>query len=289
MNKTITIEVLRYRREQDKTPVWQAYEIPYKDDLSILETLNYIKDNIDSTLSYRWSCRMAVCGSCGMMINDTPKLACETFLRDYYPENVRIEALKNFDIERDLVVDIEPFMEKFQKIQPYVINAMTGKKEKIKENAEIDHGSSGKTPAEIAALSTTQTPAELTKFKQYTMCINCLLCYAACPQMGLNPKFLGPAALSMAQRYNKDTRDSGKAERFEVMNEKDGVWPCTFVGYCSKVCPKSVDPAGAIQQAKLEGTMSMGFKGINILPLPKSVKDKVNKFNQFKQPEKTEA
>ncbi len=256
MSNMMTVEVLRYRREQDEHPVWQSYEVPYKDDLSILETLNYIKDNLDSSLSYRWSCRMAVCGSCGMMVNNVPKLACETFLRDYYPNKVRIEALKNFDIERDLVVDIEPFMEKFVSIKPYVINAMTGKKEAIKANADAEHK------------STTQTPAQLVKFKQYTMCINCLLCYAACPQMGLNPKFLGPAALSMAQRYNKDTRDSGKAERLEVMNEKDGIWPCTFVGYCSQVCPKSVDPAGAIQQAKLEGTIAMGLKGIGIKKMP---------------------
>ncbi len=73
-DKMITIEVLRYRREQDKEPVWQTYTIPYRHDLSVLEALNYIKDNIDSTLSYRWSCRMAVCGSCGMMINDVPKI-----------------------------------------------------------------------------------------------------------------------------------------------------------------------------------------------------------------------
>lgn len=252
MSKMITVEVLRYRREEDEFPVWQAYEVPYKADLSILETLNYIKDHLDPTLSYRWTCRMAVCGSCGMMVNNVPKLACETFLRDYYPDGLRLEALKNFDIERDLVVDIEPFMEKFVAIKPYVINAMTGQKEAIKENVDAKHQSSK------------QTPAQLTKFKQYTMCINCLLCYAACPQMGLNPEFLGPAALSMAQRYNKDSRDSGKAERLETMNEKTGIWPCTFVGYCSDVCPKSVDPAGAIQQAKLEGAIAMGLKGIGI-------------------------
>lgn len=258
--KTISISVLRYRREQDQKPVWQTYEIPYRHDLSVLEALNYIKDNVDSTLSYRWSCRMAVCGSCGMMINNVPKLACETFLRDYYPDGLRIEALKNFDIERDLIVDIEPFMEKFVSIKPYVINAMTGKKEAIKANVDAEHQ------------TTEQSPAQLTKFKQYTMCINCLLCYSACPQMGLNPKFLGPAALSMAQRYNKDTRDSGSEERMAVMNEKDGIWPCTFVGYCSSVCPKSVDPAGAIQQAKLAGTISMGLKGIGIKSLKKSEK-----------------
>ena len=250
----ITIEVLRYRREEDDQPYFQSYEIPYKHDLSVLEALNYIKDNIDSTLSYRWSCRMAVCGSCGIMINNTPKLACETFLRDYYPGKIKLEPLKSFDIERDLVVDIEPFMGKFQAIKPYIINERTGDKEAIKANAETD-----------SHQASSQSPADLAKFKQYTMCINCLLCYAACPQVGLNPSFLGPAAISMAQRYNKDTRDSGENQRMDVINDKDsGVWSCTFVGYCSEVCPKSVDPAGALQQAKLKGSIAMTFKGIGI-------------------------
>ncbi len=262
-NDTIKIEVLRYRREQDEKPFWQTYEIPYDKDLSVLEALNYIKDNVDSTLSYRWSCRMAVCGSCGMMVNNTPKLACETFLRDFYPNPIRIEALKNFDIERDLIVDIDPFMEKFVSVKPYVIDAMTGKKQAISDNVDAEHK------------TTKQTPAELTKFKQYTMCINCLLCYSACPQMGLNRDFLGPATLAMAQRYNKDTRDSGKSQRIEVMNEKNGIWPCTFIGYCSEVCPKSVDPAGAIQQAKLQGTINMGLK---VLPLPKAIKSKIEEM-----------
>lgn len=261
----ITIEILRYRREDDDAPYWQSYEIPYRHDLSVLEALNYIKDHVDPTISYRWTCRMAVCGSCGMMVNNEPKLACETFLRDYFPNKVRLEALKNFDIERDLVVDIEPFMDKFVAIQPYVVNAMTGNKEAIEKNVDAKH------------TSTKQTPEQLAKFKQYTMCINCLLCYAACPQMGLAPEFLGPAAIAMAQRYNKDTRDSGKAERFEVLNQKDGVWPCTFVGYCSKVCPKSVDPAAAIQQAKLEGSYIMALKGIEIVAEKKASLSKKEK------------
>ncbi len=253
--QTIQIEVLRYRREQDSEPVWQSYEIPYKHDLSLLEALNYIKDYVDPTLAYRWSCRMAVCGSCGMMVNDQPKLACETFLRDYFPKKVRVEALKNFDIERDLVVDIEPFMEKFVSVKPYIINAMTGKKEPAKS------GDGGK---KDQPKSHKQTPAELAKFKQYTMCINCLLCYSACPQMGINPDFLGPATIAMAQRYNKDNRDTAKKQRFATLNEKQGIWPCTFVGYCSEVCPKSVDPAAAIQQAKLDGTLFMGLKAIGV-------------------------
>jgi succinate dehydrogenase iron-sulfur subunit len=85
------------------------------------------------------------------------------------------------------------------------------------------------------------------------MCINCLLCYSACPIYGLEPSFIGPAAIALAQRYNQDSRDQGAAERLDILSEHDGIWQCTFVGECSKVCPKNVDPAGAIQQYKLTG------------------------------------
>jgi fumarate reductase iron-sulfur subunit len=83
------------------------------------------------------------------------------------------------------------------------------------------------------------------------MCINCMLCYAACPIVGLDPKFIGPAAIALAQRYNLDSRDEGADERRDVLSEHAGIWGCTFVGECTKVCPKHVDPAGAIQRYKL--------------------------------------
>jgi fumarate reductase iron-sulfur subunit len=85
------------------------------------------------------------------------------------------------------------------------------------------------------------------------MCINCTLCYAACPVYGLEPSFIGPAAIALAQRYNRDSRDEGAEERMEILSEHDGMWQCTFVGECTKACPKHVDPAGAIQQYKLAG------------------------------------
>ena len=96
-----------------------------------------------------------------------------------------------------------------------------------------------------------QTPEELDEYKQFSMCINCMLCYSACPIYGLDPKFIGPAAIALAQRYNLDNRDEGAAERMEVLSEHEGIWGCTFVGECTKVCPKHVDPAGAIQRYKL--------------------------------------
>jgi fumarate reductase iron-sulfur subunit len=96
-----------------------------------------------------------------------------------------------------------------------------------------------------------QTPEQLDEYKQYSMCINCMLCYAACPVYGLDPQFIGPAAIALAQRYNLDSRDEGAAERNDILSDHEGIWGCTFVGDCTKVCPKNVDPAGAIQRYKL--------------------------------------
>jgi len=204
--------------------------VPLRKDWAILDGLNHVKDNLDGTLSYRWSCRMGICGSCGMTVNGEPKLTCATFLTDYAPGPVRIEALRNFPVIRDLVVDIDDFMSKLPTVKPWLVR---DKQSPVEEGEYL------------------QTPEELDEYKQYSMCINCMLCYAACPVYALDDKFVGPAALALAQRYNLDSRDDGAADRRDVLSSDEGVWACTFVGECSAVCPKDVDPAGAIQRYKL--------------------------------------
>ena len=116
----LELEVLRYDPEKDSEPHFQAYSVPCPEDWAILDALNYVKENIDTTLSYRWSCHMMVCGSCGMMVNGEPVLTCKTFVRDL-PDKVRIEPLENFPIERDLVVALDDVMDKLQKAKPYII------------------------------------------------------------------------------------------------------------------------------------------------------------------------
>ena len=234
MPDTITLEVFRYRPDQEDRPTSQTYTVPYHEDWVVLDALNYLKDQVDGTLSYRWSCRMGVCGSCGMMINGVPKLTCSAFLRDLLPGPVRVEPLAGFPVERDLVVVLDDFMQKLTDIKPWIIREV----EQPLEQGEYR-----------------QTPGQLADFKQYTMCINCMLCYAACPVYQHDEKFLGPAAIALAQRYNKDSRDEGNAQREELLWANTGAWDCTFVGECSEVCPKHVDPAGAIQQAKIESTI----------------------------------
>ncbi len=228
---TLKVEIQRYNPEQDVAPHSEWYDVPYDEQTSLLDALGYIKDNLAFDLSYRWSCRMAICGSCGMMVNQVPKLACKTFLRDYR-DGMKVEALAHFPVERDLVVDMTHFMESLAAIKPYIIG-------------------NDRTPKEGP---NRQTPGQMAKYHQFSGCINCGLCYSACPQFGLNPAFIGPAAITLAHRYNLDNRDHGKAQRMPQLNGENGVWPCTFVGFCSEVCPKHVDPAAAIQQSKVESS-----------------------------------
>ena len=234
MAEKIQLEVARYSPEMDAAPTFQTYEAPLRKDWVVLDALNHIKDQVDGSLTFRWSCRMGICGSCGMTVNGEPKLTCATFLSDYAPGPVRVEPLKNFPVVRDLVVEITDFLEKLQKVKPWIIR---------KDNKPLAEG------------EFLQTPEQLEQFKQFSMCINCLLCYAACPVYGLDPLFSGPAAIALAQRYNMDSRDQGARERLDILSQHEGVWGCTFVGECTEVCPKHVDPAGAIQQYKLTAAM----------------------------------
>ena len=244
VTRTVTLEVTRYRPEEESEPTFQSYEVPYRKEWVILDALNFIKDELDGTLTFRWSCRMAVCGSCGMMVNGKPVLTCSTFLSDYLPGPIRVEPMQFFPIVRDLVVDMTDFMRKLKEVKPWIIR----KEEKPLEEGEYR-----------------QTPAELETYRQFSMCINCTLCYAACPAFGLEPEFVGPAALALAYRYNLDTRDEGAGEREEALSGHDGLWGCTFVGECTRACPKHVDPAGAIQQFKLASAKSW----VKSLILPK--------------------
>lgn len=241
-DKTMKISVQRYRPETDSEPHFQEFTVPYTKESSLLEALNYIKDFLEPELSFRWSCRMAVCGSCAMMVNGVPQLACKTFLREYDDSKVlKVQPLANFPIERDLVVDLSDFIEKIEHVKPYIIPAEKDANKPLNEGY-------------------VQTPQQMEMYLQFAQCINCGCCYAACPQYKLNKDFIGPAALTLLYRYNIDNRDAGARERLKIMSQDEGVWSCTFVGYCSQVCPKHVDPASAIQLGKKASAMDYVIK-----------------------------
>ena len=240
MADSITLQIRRYRPEERAEPYWESFEVPLHDEWMVLDALNYIKDECDGTLSYRWACRMGVCGSCGMKVDREPVLTCATYLSDLAPGPVTIEPLNGFPVIRDLVGDIGDFLAKLETVQPWIVRD---------EERPIEEG------------EYLQTPEELAAYKQYSMCINCMLCYSACPIYEIEPEFVGPAALALAQRYNLDSRDQGAEQRMDRLSQDHGIWACTFVGECSEVCPKNVDPAGAIQRYKLTA-MTTWYKSI---------------------------
>jgi fumarate reductase iron-sulfur subunit len=230
MSEKAVLEVMRYLPDEETEPRFQKYELGYKDNWVVLDALNHIKEELDPTLSFRWSCRMGICGSCGMMVNGEPKLTCEAFIRDYDTETIKIEPLSHFPVVRDLVINMEDFMTKLPTVSPWLIPA---------DQRPVESG------------EYRQTPAQVEHYRRFSMCINCMLCYSACPVYGLDSTFTGPAALALAQRYNLDSRDDGKTERADAVASHEGIWECTYVGECTEVCPKDVDPAGAIQMLKL--------------------------------------
>ena len=239
---TKKIVVTRFDPDQDEVPHTQEYEIEVQTDWKVLDALNHIKDHVDASLSHRWSCRMAVCGSCGMSVNGTPKLTCKESVMNY-GDTITVEPLANFPVVRDLVVELEGFMDKFKAVKPWIVRA--------KELA-VDEG-----PMK-------QSPEELEDFRQFSMCINCMLCYSACPVVANEPEFLGPAAIALGHRYNVDSRDEGTEERNEVFRGEGTVFSCSYANECSEVCPKHVDPAAAVNQAKF-GAVIDWAKGL-VLP-----------------------
>ena len=245
--RKIKVAITRFDPDKDEDRRTDEFEIEVESHWKVLDAINHIKDEVDPTISYRWSCRMAVCGSCGMMVNGEPILTCKTSL-DQFGDKLTIEPLANFPVVRDLVVDLDGFMDKFKAVKPWIVRAK-------EEAASADFNEKG---------TYSQSPAELAVFKQFSMCINCMLCYSACPVVANEPEFLGPAAIALGHRYNLDSRDQGSDERNEIFRGEGTVFSCSYANECSEVCPKNVDPAAAVNQAKF-GAVIDWAKGL-VLP-----------------------
>lgn len=207
------------------------FQVPKKKISTVLEGLTYISENLDGTLAFRHSCRMEICGSCSMSINGKPRMACSTIADSLNSEVIRVSPLPHYEVIKDLVVDIDPFFEKYKSVKPYII-----RKDEEEHNKEL-----------------LQTPEQFKLYEQYSMCIKCGLCLAACPISGSDENYIGPAALAAALRYNLDSRDQGSHVRLDITGGENGTALCHYAGECSEVCPKDVDPSKAIQILRRSG------------------------------------
>lgn len=229
--QTVTFRVQRFHPGRDAKPQWAEFPVAVHAGMTVLDGLLQIRQQLDATLAWRFSCRMGLCGSCGMMINGKPGLACNTQVRDVCRGTLRLKPLANFPIVRDLVPELSPMFDKHASVQPYL----------LKDDAA---------DSEAGAAETYQSPKELMDYLQFSYCIKCGVCMAACPTVALGAGFLGPMPLTAAHRYNADSRDQGFALRKPQLADAQGARHCHYAGECTRVCPKGVDPARAIQLAR---------------------------------------
>ncbi|MGD8505511.1 MAG: succinate dehydrogenase/fumarate reductase iron-sulfur subunit, partial [Candidatus Bathyarchaeota archaeon] len=199
-----------------------SFKVPVRKGTTLLDALMYIKDNFDETLAFRHSCRMGVCGSCGIMVNGKPMLACYTQVLHLNSDSLIIEPLQNMPVIKDLIVDIQPFFDTYNKIKPVLIKP----EEELRKTEEF-----------------IQSPADLKKYWDLTLCIKCSICYSACPA-AIDARFLGPSTYATNYRFISDSRDEGTDERLKPMAEN--VWLCTSCNSCTMFCPKEVDSSSSI-------------------------------------------
>lgn len=268
--REITFRVRRFDPEADSAPHWSEYRMHVHDGMTVLEALHQLKAEQEPTLAWRSSCRMGVCGSCGMFINDLPMLACQTQVLHLEADLVSVAPLPNYDNVKDLVPDLEPLIEKHAAVKPYIIYL-----DEIEINSPTGEF--------------IQTPDERESTSQFTHCIKCGLCLAACPTVATDPFFLGPQALTQAYRYTADNRDCGLHERLEVIDIFHGPYQCHLAGACSQACPKGVDPAFAIQLLKRTLVLdSIGFgKKKSSLAKVMPLADIVKAIEEFAPPPRT--
>jgi succinate dehydrogenase / fumarate reductase iron-sulfur subunit len=228
--KQINFHVTRYNPEKDPKPYIQTYKVDVADGMTVLDGLHWIKENLDATLVWRYSCRMGICGSCGMLINGSPTLACNTQILHVSQKDITVGPLPNFEIIRDLVPDLLSMFDKHAEVMPHI----------IRDEAELNSPKG----------EFYQSPEQLEEYLQFTYCIKCGCCMGACPTLATDVRYLGPMPLTDLQRYNADSRDEGFKIRTEVAGGDSGAFSCHYAGECSRVCPKGVDPGKAIQLLK---------------------------------------
>lgn len=229
--KKVTFKIQRYNPESDSTPHLQEFIVPSSRGTTVLDGLLYVKENLDGSLVFRSSCRMSICGSCALLVNNYPRLACHTQIEELRSNKVILRPLPNLPIIKDLVVDLTPLFERHKAIKPFIIR---------QDTEEMENPT-----AEFA-----QSPQKLDGFLQFSYCIKCGICLAACPTAASDRFYLGPQALAQCYRYCADSRDGGESERLPIVDTDHGVWHCHLANACSEACPKGLDPALAIQLLK---------------------------------------
>ena len=213
------------------------YAVPQQPAQTVLDVVTWIQRHADASLSYRFACRVGMCGSCAMMVNGIPRWTCRTHVNKVNRDNrLTIEPLRNLPVIKDLACDMSQFFEKWKRAEGH----FTGEVSRAQPVAAI----SPREPARRAANAAVE-------------CINCAICYAACDVVAWQPDYLGPAALNRAWSLQNDTRDRRQAERLQAVSSTGGCLQCHSQQGCASFCPNELNPTASI--AGLKRLAAVGF------------------------------
>ncbi|MBN1440017.1 MAG: succinate dehydrogenase iron-sulfur subunit [Anaerolineales bacterium] len=224
----VTLKIQRFDPERTPSSWWSVFRLEAEPSDRVLDLLIRVKDEMDGTLTFRRSCAHGICGSCAMRVNGANRLACKTLVRDQ-GRNITVEPLLGLQVEKDLVVDMEPFFAAYRKVKPYLINDE---------------------PLPADGRERRQSPAERMRIDDTTKCILCGACTTACPVFWADGEYIGPAAFVAAHRFLFDSRDRGAAEHTAALQGVDGIWRCRTIFQCTVACPREIKVTKAIAEVK---------------------------------------
>ena len=243
----VALRIWRFDPETGERAL-RHYEVEAPEWACLLDVLDIVKDTVDGTLSYRKSCRMMICGSCGMRMDGAAVLACKERMKPIVDAGhvPVISAMGNMPVLKDLVVDMGPFWKKIRTMKPYL---QPGYEEYPEKEFLI-------------------APEAMQPIQKEALCIMCGCCVSECNAMEADPDFRGPAALAKGMRFVGDPRDQTAVERLNDLNDEHGIWDCTRCYFCNERCPKGVDPRDAIAKLGAESVKEgidwdMGAKHAN--------------------------
>jgi succinate dehydrogenase / fumarate reductase iron-sulfur subunit len=226
----VELRIKRFNPETDEAPHWETYTLAADPTDRVLDLLHQVKWYQDGTLTFRRSCAHGVCGSDAMLINGRNRLACETLVKDAGAK-ISVEALPALPLVKDLLVDMDGFMDKYKQVMPFLVNDE---------------------PAPADGKERRQSQTERQRYDDTTKCILCAACTSSCPVFWTNGEYVGPAAIVNAHRFIFDSRDQAHEERLEIMADANGVWRCRSVFNCVEACPRGINITGAIFEVTQE-------------------------------------
>ena len=223
----VSLFIRRFDPETDQEPRWVDYDVEMYSTDRVLDALHKVKWDIDGSLTFRRSCAHGVCGSDAMRINGRNRLACKTLIKDLdISQPIYIEPIKGLPVEKDLVVDMNPFYDAYKSVNPFLIASDKPKAERL------------------------QSPEDRARYDDTTKCILCAACTTSCPVFWTDGQYFGPAAIVNAHRFIFDSRDEAAELRLDILNDKEGVWRCRTTFNCTEACPRGIEVTKAIAEVK---------------------------------------